>query len=176
MAAVPPAIPPPAFSGMVSDENVPISQDYSPSIMALNGSQFRGGYADLVTSPSLPTQKFQEMAKMMSPQEMLPAGNMDAQGVRYNSDGSIPNQGNIASIALQKNAHSNDCVTAAFAPGPDILPLKELLTDFSNNIFATQPSIFSGTEYERALMHARQQRGVDGGIDMATRRLELFYV
>lgn len=173
----PPAVPPAAFNGMISDENVPQGQDYSPgNIMTLNGSTFRGGtgFADMVASPSLPVQKQQAMGQVMSPSEMMPQGSMDAQGIRYNADGSIPNEGNVAYVNLARNKLQADCVTATFnLNGGHIRPVNSVHADFSGRIHYIPNSLISGSEYDRAQVRADK---ADGVFDEYTKRLEVAFV
>jgi len=156
----------PAFHDVIESSEVPISQEHSPNIIALNGSNFKGGdsFGDLVASPSLPVQKQDEVGRYYTPQEMMPTSTME-QGARHNADGSIPNEGNVIAVNLAKSKHS-DCMLV-FNVGIDegndgpVNSIHSYTDDHFKNY-----SLISGTEYDRST----------GKYDKGNRRLELAYV
>ncbi len=144
---------------------VPLDVDHSPSIMALNGSYFRG-YGDLVESPSLPPQqKPDKMGEYLTPQDMMPSGNME-QGTRFREDGSIPNENAVVALNLAKNRLQLDCVSATFKIGSEAPPpVNSIHANYTNRVHYQPNSLITNTEYDM---------GANQNVDMAQRRLEIF--
>jgi hypothetical protein len=118
-------------NGMVVEASeVPLSQDRSPPISALNDSYFRGGdFASLVASPSVPTQKVDKMPdNYLTPAEMLGPANMTDAGQRFREDGSIHNDGRVIAIDISRDKLQTDCISATFniGSGEGIRPINSV--------------------------------------------------
>ena len=145
----PPTIPAPA---MISVDEVPNSQDYSPNIMALNGSQFRGvDFSGMVASPSINSPSSETVSdNYLTPNELLPSASME-QGSRYRDDGSIPNEGRVIAVNLAKNKHQIDCVAGTFNLGhSNIAPVNSVHAHYGDAVHFIPNSLITGSEYESA--------------------------
>lgn len=145
-------IPSPAFNDMIEVSDVPNSQDYSPNILALNGSQFRSpDFSGMVASPSVNTPQGESVSdNYLTPNELLPSASME-QGSRYREDGSIPNEGRVIAVNLAKNKHQIDCVAGTFNLGHShIAPVNSVHAYYGDAVHFIPNSLVTGSEYETA--------------------------
>lgn len=158
---------PPAFSEVIEASEVPVSQDHYPSITGLNSSYFREGenFGDFVASPTVAAPAEDVIhGEYLTPQQMLPRATMDLQGQRHTENGDIPNEGNIISVDLSKNKHT-DC-SLIFNLGLDegvSGPVNDIWRHVDDHY--KNYSLVTGTEYDTA-----------SRFDKAGRRLELAFV
>lgn len=162
-------IPQPSFFEGIDTSERSVTE-YSPSILALSGAQFRGGsdFSRLVAGPVSPAEKKQDTVSPYTlPTDMMPVPTMDNSG---GSAAGIPNDGNIIAVNLSRSKF-HDCISDTFNLG-----YREGVTKPVNSVHSYTEDYFrannllTGTEMGKIYDAARS---ADGSLNEAVKALEM---